>query len=183
MDTANVVIRKAEFEDIPILEGLIRESVRTLQAHDYSPRQMEGALSTVFGVDRQLIRDGTDRLPGIRSRLTDDKGDRLSHWALLRRDLQQFDQVVLPQHGAGMRAVAAGFVAGRDQNVPAVGYPLDLALQDAQLRRIDLVIRRIDGPKRSLDLLQQGRRVVVGRTIVLVEHVVGVGAGGALARS
>src|ERR1017187_968691 len=73
MDTANVVIRKAEFEDIPILEGLIRESVRTLQAHDYSPRQMEGALGTVFGVDRQLIRDGTDRLPGIRSRLTDDK--------------------------------------------------------------------------------------------------------------
>ena len=59
MGIANAMIRKAEFEDIPILEGLIPESVRALQARDYSPEQMEGALGTVFGVDRQLIRDGT----------------------------------------------------------------------------------------------------------------------------
>jgi GNAT superfamily N-acetyltransferase len=59
MDTAEVILRKAEFEDIPILEKLIPESVRALQAPDYSPEQREGALGTVFGVDRQLIRDGT----------------------------------------------------------------------------------------------------------------------------
>jgi GNAT superfamily N-acetyltransferase len=34
-------------------------SVRSLQAGDYSPLQIEGALGTVFGVDSQLIADGT----------------------------------------------------------------------------------------------------------------------------
>jgi GNAT superfamily N-acetyltransferase len=41
------------------LERLIPESVRALQSGDYTHAQMEGALGTVFGVDRQLIRDGT----------------------------------------------------------------------------------------------------------------------------
>jgi len=34
-------------------------SVRFLQAGDYSPLQIEGSLGTVFGVDSQLIADGT----------------------------------------------------------------------------------------------------------------------------
>ncbi len=33
--------------------------MRVLQAGDYSPGQLEGALGTVFGVDTQLIADGT----------------------------------------------------------------------------------------------------------------------------
>ena len=33
--------------------------MRSLQAGDYSPLQIEGALATVFGVDTQLIADGT----------------------------------------------------------------------------------------------------------------------------
>jgi len=33
--------------------------VRRLQTQDYSPAQIEGALLTVFGVDSQLIADGT----------------------------------------------------------------------------------------------------------------------------
>jgi len=45
--------------DIPNLETLIERSVRELQAADYSAAQMDGALGSVFGVDRQLIRDGT----------------------------------------------------------------------------------------------------------------------------
>ena len=53
------MLRKAEVADIPSLEALIGESVRILQARDYSEQQREGALGTVFGVDRQLIRDGT----------------------------------------------------------------------------------------------------------------------------
>jgi GNAT superfamily N-acetyltransferase len=52
-------LRLAAPADIPALEALIAESVRTLQASDYSTRQMEGALGTVFGVDRLLIEDGT----------------------------------------------------------------------------------------------------------------------------
>jgi GNAT superfamily N-acetyltransferase len=33
--------------------------VRRLQTQDYTPAQIEGALKTVFGVDSQLIADGT----------------------------------------------------------------------------------------------------------------------------
>ncbi|HET6406589.1 MAG TPA: GNAT family N-acetyltransferase [Chthoniobacteraceae bacterium] len=52
-------IRLATAWDIPALEVLIPLSVRTLQAPYYSKAQMEAALGPVFGVDRQLIRDGT----------------------------------------------------------------------------------------------------------------------------
>jgi GNAT superfamily N-acetyltransferase len=38
---------------------LIEASVRGLQGQDYTAAQMEGALETVFGVDSQLIADGT----------------------------------------------------------------------------------------------------------------------------
>jgi N-acetylglutamate synthase-like GNAT family acetyltransferase len=51
--------RVAREDDIPALEALIPISVRTLQAHHYSEAQMEAALGSVFGVDRQLISDGT----------------------------------------------------------------------------------------------------------------------------
>jgi GNAT superfamily N-acetyltransferase len=51
--------RLARDGDIPALESLIPLSVRALQAAYYSTTQMEAALGGVFGVDRQLIRDGT----------------------------------------------------------------------------------------------------------------------------
>ena len=52
-------IRPAVETEVPLLRELIEASVRQLQAHDYSPRQREAALRTVFGVDSQLIADGT----------------------------------------------------------------------------------------------------------------------------
>jgi GNAT superfamily N-acetyltransferase len=55
----NLMIRKAVLEDIPVLEALIPESVRVLGAGYYTPEQIEGSLGMVFGVDSQLIRDGT----------------------------------------------------------------------------------------------------------------------------
>ena len=45
--------------DIPTLQVLIPESVRVLLAKYHKANQIEGALGTVFGVDTQLIRDGT----------------------------------------------------------------------------------------------------------------------------
>ena len=45
--------------DIPRLREVIEASVRGLQADDYSPAQLEGALTSVYGVDSQLIADGT----------------------------------------------------------------------------------------------------------------------------
>ena len=55
----NLRIRKAAPEDVPRLRELIGASVRGLQAEDYSPAQIEGALKSVYGVDSQLIADGT----------------------------------------------------------------------------------------------------------------------------
>ncbi|HZR56775.1 MAG TPA: GNAT family N-acetyltransferase, partial [Terriglobales bacterium] len=52
-------IRLAAPDDIPVLQELIDASVRGLQAQDYTPAQIEGALATVYGVDTQLIADGT----------------------------------------------------------------------------------------------------------------------------
>jgi len=55
----NIRIRLAEPRDIPKFRELIEASVRGLQAADYSPAQLECALLTVYGVDTQLISDGT----------------------------------------------------------------------------------------------------------------------------
>jgi GNAT superfamily N-acetyltransferase len=52
-------LRLADEEDIPALHALIEASVRGLQAGDYTPAQIEGALGTVLGLDTQLIRDRT----------------------------------------------------------------------------------------------------------------------------
>ena len=52
-------IRHAVPADIPALRVLIDASVRQLQAQDYTPAQIDGALQTVFGVDSQLIADQT----------------------------------------------------------------------------------------------------------------------------
>jgi hypothetical protein len=55
----NIHIRPAIISDIPALRELIEASVRGLQAEDYSPAQIEAALQSVYGVDSQLIADGT----------------------------------------------------------------------------------------------------------------------------
>ncbi|HXW93373.1 MAG TPA: GNAT family N-acetyltransferase [Terriglobales bacterium] len=55
----NIRIRQAVPEDIPGLGKLIDASVRGLQSRDYTPSQIEAALKTVYGVDSQLIADGT----------------------------------------------------------------------------------------------------------------------------
>jgi GNAT superfamily N-acetyltransferase len=52
-------LRLAEMADVPVLNELIAASVRILQAADYTASQRESALVSVFGVDRQLIVDGT----------------------------------------------------------------------------------------------------------------------------
>ena len=52
-------VRLARDTDIPAIENLIPLSVRGLQFPYYSAAQMETAIGSVFGVDRQLIQDGT----------------------------------------------------------------------------------------------------------------------------
>lgn len=55
----NLTLRQAVSADIPALRVPIDASVRGLQTADYTPAQIEGALQTIYGVDSQLIADGT----------------------------------------------------------------------------------------------------------------------------
>lgn len=52
-------IRKATLEDRPAIKELIAESARGLSREDYTGPQIEVAIATVFGVDTDLILDGT----------------------------------------------------------------------------------------------------------------------------
>jgi GNAT superfamily N-acetyltransferase len=52
-------IRVAVPDDVPRLAALIPASVRGLSNGYYTARQVESALVYVFGIDSQLIRDGT----------------------------------------------------------------------------------------------------------------------------
>ncbi|HWY43754.1 MAG TPA: GNAT family N-acetyltransferase [Candidatus Sulfotelmatobacter sp.] len=59
LQSASFTIRVATPADVPLLHALIEASVRGLQANDYTPAQIEGALGTVLGLDTQLIADET----------------------------------------------------------------------------------------------------------------------------
>jgi GNAT superfamily N-acetyltransferase len=74
MNDVKIRIRKAVAAEVPDLRDLIEVSVRELQAEDYSSAQMEGALGTVFGVDSQLIEDGTYFV--AEARVRDTRSDR-----------------------------------------------------------------------------------------------------------
>ena len=54
-----IIIRLATVQDIPSLEQLIPVSVRALSAGYYTAQQIESAITHIFGVDSQLIADGT----------------------------------------------------------------------------------------------------------------------------
>ena len=54
-----VLIRSATHGDIPALDRLIPPSARVLSRAYYSERQIQAAIRYVFGVDSQLIADGT----------------------------------------------------------------------------------------------------------------------------
>ncbi|MBK5188565.1 MAG: GNAT family N-acetyltransferase [Gemmatimonadaceae bacterium] len=52
-------VRVATKRDIPELQSLIAASVRGLSAGFYTQAQIDAAMAAVFGVDSQLIDDGT----------------------------------------------------------------------------------------------------------------------------
>ena len=54
-----ITTRLATFEDVPVLQQLIARSARGLSEGFYTPAQAESAIKYVFGVDSQLLIDGT----------------------------------------------------------------------------------------------------------------------------
>ena len=54
-----MIIRPALPEDVPRLETLIAASARALSIGFYTPEQTEAAITHVFGVDSELVEDGS----------------------------------------------------------------------------------------------------------------------------
>src|SRR3569833_696426 len=52
-------VRVATDRDIPALRELIERSARELSVAHYSPEQIDAATRHIFGVDTQLVADGT----------------------------------------------------------------------------------------------------------------------------
>jgi GNAT superfamily N-acetyltransferase len=54
-----MLIRKAGLADIALIEPMIARSVMELMGRDYSLEQRRASIGPLFGVDRQVIEDGT----------------------------------------------------------------------------------------------------------------------------
>lgn len=54
-----ITTRLATFDDVAELQQLIGLSVRGLSTAYYTPKQIESAIKYIFGIDSQLIADGT----------------------------------------------------------------------------------------------------------------------------
>ncbi|WP_164156581.1 GNAT family N-acetyltransferase, partial [Sandarakinorhabdus rubra] len=54
-----LVIRPADAAEIPALEALITASARVLSQGFYTAEETEAAIAHVFGVDSELVGDGT----------------------------------------------------------------------------------------------------------------------------
>lgn len=129
MDNAKVKIRKAELADIPTLDALIPQSVRALQSKDYSDPQMEGALGTVFGVDRMLILDGTYLVAEVDSKIVACGGwSRRNKLFAGRGDADDDDRLLDP--AAEPARVRAMFVRG-DWTRRGLGRAILDACEDA----------------------------------------------------
>jgi GNAT superfamily N-acetyltransferase len=135
-------LRLAREEDIPALTQLIPLSVWALQAAHYSPAQMTAALGPVFGVDQQLIRDGTYYVAATADQIVGCGG-----WSKRRTlfggsagrqddDADQLD----PRHDA---ARIRAFFVHPDWARQGIGRALlaacEQAIQNAGFRTIDLV--------------------------------------------
>lgn len=55
----HVVLRPATSDDLPAVRSLIADSARALSVGYYAPAVAESAIRYVFGVDTQLVIDGT----------------------------------------------------------------------------------------------------------------------------
>ena len=98
--------------------------------------------------------------PAVAHRRSGPVGPRrgIGQGSIRGRAAQQLGKMLLPDCGDGVCAVAARLRRHRDHDRAAVRHALDLALEDAELRRVDQVVREIDREQRRADLLQARRR-------------------------
>jgi GNAT superfamily N-acetyltransferase len=133
--------RFAREDDIPALEQLIPLSVRELQAIHYSPAQMGAALGPVFGVDRQLIRDGTYFVVESEGEIVG-CGGWSKRGSLFGGDhgRAETDRELNPQHDAArIRAFFVHPAWARRGIGRAIMVACEQAITQAGFRRVDIV--------------------------------------------
>lgn len=64
-----LTVRAATLVDVPMLERLIERSARQLSQTHYTDAQIEAAIAHIFGVDGELIADGTYLVAKVREDL------------------------------------------------------------------------------------------------------------------
>src|SRR3569832_757223 len=69
-----MIIRKATMDEREAVKQLIAASARLLSREHYSDAQIEAAIATVFGVDTDLIEDGTYFVAEIEGQLAGSGG-------------------------------------------------------------------------------------------------------------
>jgi N-acetylglutamate synthase-like GNAT family acetyltransferase len=94
-----IQIRQAIKNDIPPLNQLISESVRGLSTGYYSPDQIEGSLIHFFGIDTQLITDGTYYVAEIENRMAGCGGwsKRRTLYGGDQAKVEEFDSLLNPE--------------------------------------------------------------------------------------
>src|SRR6185437_11487292 len=94
---------------------------------------------------------------------------------------EEFDEVVLPDGGLGVGAVAVGLVGDGDEDELRVRHFPGELFGDAELGRIDVVVGGVDVHDGDGDAAEVGLGVVVPRGVHVIDHVVRVDVrGGAL---
>src|SRR5579871_1580180 len=87
---------------------------------------------------------------------------------------EQLPQLLFPQHCPGVRTMPVRLLAFWNQHELSVLQAFRFALRDSEPRRIDKVVRRIHPQYARRNFLEVRRRIVIPRSIHLVQKVVHV---------
>jgi hypothetical protein len=91
--------------------------------------------------------------------------------------VEKVDEVVLPDGGLGVGAVAAGGISDGEKDELRVGHQWNHFFCHAEFGRVDEVVGGVDPKDRSGDGGEFGRGVVVAGGVDVVEEVVGIRVG------
>ena len=79
----------------------------------------------------------------------------------VRRAVQQLQQMMFPRGSVQVRFVAAAVGCEWNENGAAVGQAFDLALQDAEFRRVDEIVGPIQRQQGRTNLVEVRSGVVI----------------------
>lgn len=144
------IIRRAVMADLPILNDLVTEAVQQLNAPDYTPQQIASALFYAYGVDTQLIQDGTYFVAEANGRIVGCGGWSKRHSMVGGDKAKQSpadDSLLNPREDA---AKIRAFFVHPDHSRQGIGRALmgvaEMAARQAGFTRLELLATRTGEP-------------------------------------